>query len=381
MPNLFDYLDWRGGLTFAEESFCDVDALCLAELAYAEVWDAVRDPVGMPLSAVARLQGQVSGYPDGAAARCGRFLRAMGQTRRFMDLRACRFADALDRDRGIQFAAVCFDVKGLGRIVSFRGTDGTIVGWHEDFAMFYESPIPAQAEAVAYTRQAAETDVPLILTGHSKGGNLSSYTAVHLPEEIQNRVLAAWSFDGPGLDDRVLSTEAYARIKPRLFSVIPEASFIGLLLGYNTDYKVVRSDGAAMRQHDPFTWQICQPGIFDQVDSASLPSRVIDRSMHECLRRITPAQRETVIESLFRVVESSGATTTAELGAGIKANLPRVLLAVAGIDSETRTVAQSQLQTALISGAANLIAEGATDLLKLGANRVLKRLFGEKQDA
>ena len=34
MPNVFDYLDWRGDLSIKNDAFNDVDALILSRLSY-----------------------------------------------------------------------------------------------------------------------------------------------------------------------------------------------------------------------------------------------------------------------------------------------------------------------------------------------------------
>ena len=53
---------------------------------------------------------------------------------------------------------------------------------------------------------AARTEGPLELTGHSKGGNLSVYAASFAGEQAQQRLRAAYSFDGPGM----YQTQLYA---------------------------------------------------------------------------------------------------------------------------------------------------------------------------
>ena len=381
MANLFDYMDWRGGASFRETPFSDVDALCFAELAYSDAWKNARGAEGIPLRQFAGSFTLTESGQNEMAVRYQQLVKAACASYRFGECRACRFTALTDREIGIQFAAVCFDVPDVGRVVSFRGTDATIVGWRENFAMFYESPVPAQAAAQVYLeRMAEDTASPLILTGHSKGGNLATYAAVHTTRATQNRIVAAWSFDGPGLAEETLSTAAYARVKPRLYSVIPEASVVGMLLSSESDCKIVRSDGAGLKQHNPFTWQLIRPGVFAEADKPTLPSRVIDRSMHDCLLRLTPQQREAMVGSIFRVLDSSGASTTAEFREKLRANLPKVLLSIVGMDDETRSVAKDQLRTALTSGTANALVEGASDLVNKAARRVMNKFFGGNRD-
>ena len=69
-----------------------------------------------------------------------------------------------DTDAGInkQFSAVTFDLDNHSRFIAFRGTDGSIVGWKEDFNMAFSAPIPAQQQAIEYlTLLAGEDDCEL----------------------------------------------------------------------------------------------------------------------------------------------------------------------------------------------------------------------------
>ena len=83
------------------------------------------------------------------------------------------YVNYVDEERIIQFSALTAEMEDGSTFVAFRGTDNTLVGWREDFHMSFETPVPAQVEALAYLRRQAErTERPLRVAGHSKGGNL-----------------------------------------------------------------------------------------------------------------------------------------------------------------------------------------------------------------
>ena len=332
VANLLDYLDWRGGASFLEEPLNGVDALCLAELSYPNVWQGAAEPDRLPLREAA--QGSPAEHQDPRY----RLVRGMAETRRFGDITACGYVSLFDRAIGIQFAALCFDLPEGTRAVSFRGTDGTIVGWREDFAMAYESPVPAQVAAAHYLEQVGTEAERLILTGHSKGGNLAAYAAVHAPEPVQARIAAVWSFDGPGLDDASLASDGFRAIRPRMHSVVPEASLVGLLLGQTSAPTVVHSTGTGLYQHDPFTWKLLPPGVWDEAEGTTLLSRVAELSLQEGMRRVSPERRRAVIEKAFRLVEASGAETTAELRARLKPGTLLALLGDIGLEKEINRV-------------------------------------------
>ena len=41
-------------------------------------------------------------------------------------------------------------------IISYRGTDDTLVGWKEDFNIVWQDQIPAQKDALVYIEDAAK---------------------------------------------------------------------------------------------------------------------------------------------------------------------------------------------------------------------------------
>ena len=131
--------------TFADRPFNEVDSLALAQLSYA------RMPVNVP-----RLDAEATdvdlamvGVRDLLRAECyddmfGKvwspsmnvdLLRAMCESPRWRDLRVGGYVDEFDPETTKQFSACVFDVGDGSSYVAFRGTDSTIVGWKEDFAM------------------------------------------------------------------------------------------------------------------------------------------------------------------------------------------------------------------------------------------------------
>ena len=80
--------------------------------------------------------------------------------------------------------------------IAFRGTDGTLTGWKEDFNLSYKPVIPSQRSALAYVSGVSSgTQCPLILGGHSKGGNLAQYAALCTDEGTYRRIIAIYDHD------------------------------------------------------------------------------------------------------------------------------------------------------------------------------------------
>ena len=97
----------------------------------------------------------------------------------------------------MQFCALSFRLSDDSLFVAFRGTDDTIVGWKENFNMSFLDRVPSQEQAMEYLNAAAEkTAGGIYVTGHSKGGNLSIYAAIHCAPNVKERLLSVWCNDG-----------------------------------------------------------------------------------------------------------------------------------------------------------------------------------------
>ena len=300
MTGIMDYIRWRGDLPVSAVPWCPIDSLLLAVMTYQDM-PGCETKGGMLLKEVVDslvLKRDVQAEKDRME-----MIRAMAESRRFGGMRLCLQVAESDADRSIQFSAVTCLIEEGPVVVAYRGTDHTLVGWKEDFMMSYISPVPAQAEALAYLVKAAEvSDAPIVLTGHSKGGNLASYAGAHAAPEIQKRIMEVASFDGPGLDDATIDSEGYSRIRPVLDSFIPNGSVVGLLMNYHKNYQIVRSSTVGLFQHDPFTWGILGPA-FIRAEDTTMSSQLIDETVHEWLATCSPDMLEDFVQTMFTTLE------------------------------------------------------------------------------
>lgn len=305
--NLLDYLIWRGDIEFSTDPWNEIDSLVFAAAAYANFGentlhfsnavsfsDLYRDDV---LKKIPQDESKPM-YEDRM-----RLLEFMALSSRFQAVRVLNQVNVTDKDRNIQFSAVTFDIRSVGTVIAYRGTDAALVGWKEDFMMSYETPVPAQTTALDYLKMVAERcPGKLYLTGHSKGGNLVLYAAAHAPWEIQARLYSICSFDGPGLDDETIKSEGYQRICDRISSVVPSQSVVGLLLNYHPNYRVVDAAESFLLQHNPFTWKISGRQFVTQ-DTVTSGSQVLNQSVHEWLKECSQEQRASFVDSLFLLLE------------------------------------------------------------------------------
>ena len=162
----------------------------------------------------------------------------------------------------------------------------------------------SQRQAAAYLEE-ADIGRTLHRTGHSKGGNLAVYAAIHAPGNLSGRIEDVWNFDGPGFLYGTVDRSLLARIRPKLHTFVPELSIVGMLLDHDEAYQVVRTSGNSILQHDVILWEVCGTH-FLYADRRNLFSEVTDEAFREWIKGMTLDERREMVDMIFFVIESSG---------------------------------------------------------------------------
>ncbi len=322
MGTLFDYVSWRGDLTFEQAPFNEVDSLIFALLSYVDYKDIVPEwHFSEPISLQAAATGFFLRNPDMRKVSMGlivpkeifRLLKAVKETKRFRRIGMRAYVNRIDLEEQTQFSAVTFLLETGESVIAYRGTDDTIVGWKENFNMSFMETVPAQKHAVEYLNASAQyLRGNVYLTGHSKGGNLSVYSAVHADEEIKKRILGVWNHDGPGFRDSILNDPDYLDIKPQIKTILPQSSLVGILLEHEEDYTVIKSRQKGFLQHNGLTWDV-MGSSFVRVKGISAESRRTDKTLKKWIESMPLEQREQFIEALYRILSSDNALTLTDL--------------------------------------------------------------------
>lgn len=338
-----DYLTWRGDIPFSVDPFNEVDNLVLCIISYINFRRFPELLTRNPREAVSLRDicqkltqedeqlglSQLSYIPVAQQA---------AQTERFAGTRMFAFEDRSDQET--QFAAVTFLLPDKSVFVAFRGTDTSLVGWKEDFNMSYLSAVPAQIRAAAYTEEiaAACPDRGLRIGGHSKGGNLAAWAAIHIPAPLQDRLLAAYNNDGPGFSHDMVDSAAYRRVADKLHTYIPESSIVGILLEHAEDYAVIDSSNRSIMQHEPMSWNVEGPR-FVHLGQRSPMGKVSDDLLRQWIGSMTPQEREQFTDALFDILSMSGKTRTLEdLRAGGLAKMAALLKQYNGADEKDKKI-------------------------------------------
>ena len=158
-----------------------MDGLILSTLSYVRFQELVPDSpsLSVPLQQAAEAFLALPEQEAEDRVRCRHdlpLLKALLSAPRFASLPLTFYQDCLDPEREMQFSALTVLLDTGEALLVFRGTDNTLVGWKEDFNLSFLEVVPAQSAALNYTaRLAAARPGPLLLAGHSKGGNLAVF--------------------------------------------------------------------------------------------------------------------------------------------------------------------------------------------------------------
>lgn len=380
MGNIIDYAR-EEQRSFEELPFNEVDALILAQLAYEDIprlvpaLDDERNMYGtfrgrmhhFPMdrhnlrqSAKALLRAPFSAITlkqmdevlhDGADSACQHqvhaanftdpaimhsFVRTVAANSRFSGLRVGAFAERFDTDEQTQTAALTFLLPDGTLVLSFRGTDDSLVGWKEDFNMAFQYPVPAQRMAADYICAVAKLwPGDMILTGHSKGGNSAVYAAMNAPAKIRKRIAAVYSLDGPGFPEHVVTSEPYLSTVSKVHKIVPDSSIIGMVLETPEPCVVVKADCEGLMQHFAFAWQV-DGDAFVRVDDIAPSSHEFNSSFNRWMTGLSREEREHAVDALFQVIHASGATTFSGLIASMPLSLPSMIGAIVGLTPDER---------------------------------------------
>lgn len=323
--NVFDYVSWRGDLSFEQSPICEVDGLIFSILSYVDYSDVVPTEiygVRKPLALLTVTKRYLMAHSGGDVPAIGlmlskqivKLLVKASKTKRFGLTAPLCYVNKTSDSEQKQFSAIAFSLENGDVFIAFRGTDDTLVGWKENFNMSFTYPVPAQKEAAEFLEYvASKTQGRIYLGGHSKGGNLAVYAGVKATKLTKERIVRIYSNDAPGFDQAFIRGTDYKQMSDKISTFLPQSSVVGMLLEHEESYTVVKSKNVGLLQHDGFSWNV-MGNKFIYLDSISENSRVIDKNMKKILSEMSVEERSRFVDSIFEAIQNkTGAKTLTEL--------------------------------------------------------------------
>ena len=345
MKNMLDYIKEFGHVSFEERAFSEIDALVLTELEYLPLEKVVpSDENGENFVTVKEIAEYMKEHkkqlfdenPMMMTPERHEVSQIIADAPRFQSMKFFGVVSEWDKDTTKQFAAITVEVEPGVRLVIFRGTDETLIGWKEDFLMTYSPLVAAQTDAKEYlAKQASLWDGDLMVSGHSKGGNLALYAAATQVEDVQLRIVDIFCFDSPGLSRSVLETKGYQNIVPLAMRYIPQDALVGLMLESEVPYVIVKSNAVGAMQHSAMTWGI-EDGQFIKVEKLTKNSLLNDQMFKKWTESVSDEELELFWNVFFELLFSVGIDTVNDLYGQFMHYVQEFLKAAGKMDEEKR---------------------------------------------
>lgn len=374
MANVFDYLEWRGDIPLEADPFNEVDNLALAMLSYTDFGGIVGgNETKIPLAEVCRVFFEQHTREEILAktsftAKAPLMMEKMIRGQRFGNMTLRNYVE--ESGDGYQLSAVTFGLDDGTEYVAFRGTDGTVAGWKEDFNFSFMDETEGQRLAVQYLNGIGTggTGENLRVGGHSKGGNLAIYASAFC--DCGGRIFEVYSNDGPGFKKEIVQRAGFAENLVKVKKFIPDSSIIGLLLSDGQAYTVVKSTAMGIKQHDAFTWKV-ERNRFVTAPLSDM-SKVTKKLIGTWLETMKDEERQTFTELIFTLIESTGQERFSSMKADKLKTAESILNAVRLMPKEKQQEAMKLLGVIGLRGRQKI-----ADFLARKTNE-LPGLFGKK---
>lgn len=319
METIFDYIDRNGSISLIDKDFNVIDALALSGIAYLPFCDA-EDRCNIHFDI---LKDMLRGFikNDILIKQCVlpkqdlKFAKKLYKAKRYSGLRVYEYIDMVSQRKEEQFSALTFLLDNGDLFIAFCGTDITLIGWKENLNTSFTLETNGQKSAAEYVERLAYKfpSSKIILGGHSKGGNLAVYAGAFVPENVQDRISEVYNFDGPGFLEDIVEKDGYQRIRPRIKTIIPRSSIVGMILEQSDTYTAIYAKGfGIIEQHNFYNWKIAGDDFLKakEVSKMSLASHFALRSV---LAKMDMDEREQFVSAIHKLAMATKMKTTREV--------------------------------------------------------------------
>lgn len=313
MNDLFGYINFRGDIPFFFSPASTPDYMILSVLAGIDFDGLVDGQMLLSDLAKAYKERDLHDLRDGRMKEKEELLYAVAESKRYEKVKISNYVKKIDSAANMTFYAMTFWLGKFDACIVFRGTDGTLLSWKENFVCMYEMPSAGQSAALEYVRDTINSPfVRYTCVGHSKGGNLAGFAAMFVDPKKQKHIKKAVLFDSPGYMYDITQTDGYKAIRDRIIQYVPESCVIGNLMNLGFERKIVASTGKGVFQHDLFLWKLklTEPVLSDNVNEFG---ESLSRKINDWVNGIDVIDRSTVVNELFVEFEKNGVGHIADL--------------------------------------------------------------------
>lgn len=304
MNNIFDYIKWRGDLTFNESIFNEVDNLIFSAFAYLNLEGIMDFKEKKSLKEVYENYKKIMDTNNIFKQNQNKLFKLLSESKRFKDVFITYYFNKVDAKEEMQIGGLTFILPNDELYVAFKGTDETIIGWKEDFLLSYKSFIPSQKIAVLYLNEVLNhTNKKVYVGGHSKGGNLAMFAALFC--ENDDKIKNVYNNDGPGFNNEVLNSDNYKERKHKIITYMPKSSIVGNILNSDTKTIIIKSNGIGILQHNLYSWLIIY-NHFVYTKELSEEAKNISNYLNDFINKVPNEQKANIVSFIYDFLEDKG---------------------------------------------------------------------------
>jgi hypothetical protein len=295
--SIYDYIFYYKDKSTNEIKWNDVDTMICNILIYLPMNSFADEK---RLSELKIKENEIHGVMIKGAYK---ILESIKNSTRYKDLTLTDFI--ITKNMSTQFGAVTYKINGQ-KIISFKGTDGSLIGWMENFRLGYEYPTNTHVLGIDYLKKHINIfDKNVIVTGHSKGGNLAIVATMEQQPHIKNKVTRIVNYDGPGLRKKEFESYKFESVKNKIINYLPTGSVIGALM-YNIEYNVVKTSTIAFDEHFLVNWEVFGE-FFLKGKLSNISKNINDRSINGLLS-LDEEKMKIAFEEVFKNLEKDYST-------------------------------------------------------------------------
>lgn len=326
--DMLDYLKWRGDVAFSDaQPINEIDYLIFARFSYLpfnQIALAPRESVKSFSEKMLAVRRNYFNQPNDRT-----LVEMIHKSKRFIDLTTTDYIRNNDKEVEKQFGAVTIHLPNDELLISYIGTDATLVGWKEDFNMMFTPTIPSQEQAANYLERIASKypNKKLRLCGHSKGGNVAVFSALSASTDIQKRIIDVINFDGPGFIPDFVEAKFHrnAEILAKIHQFIPQGSIIGRCLQQeNGDRTIVHSRELGLYQHDIYSWEV-EGTKFVRAPHTAASSEIFNQTVIDILKTRSLEERKAFVNTVYDIICAADFTSMDQLRSSWYKKLPSLI--------------------------------------------------------
>lgn len=325
MNTIYDYLKKYKDYDIEEKPWNIIDNLLLSIIVYIPIDSFLGSKTFSEMCNIIE-SFEISNNPEFLSHKIKGLIEIIKDSKRYSKLKFKNFENYIDNNT--QFGAMTC-IIGKIKIIVFKGTDRSIIGWLENFRLMYEYPTYTQSLALKYLkRNISLFDKNVYVVGHSKGGNMAMSSAMEISNFKFNKIKEIDNFDGPGFRKKEFKSEKYKKMSKKLINIVPSYSYIGTLM-FNNKYNVISTDAHAINVHYPIFWNISEME-FTKSKLSKLSIELNERTSKN-IENINEDSVKLFFEEAFKVMDNK---KTENIKFSFK-DLINILKTIKGIDKET----------------------------------------------